>query len=214
MSKVEFQGFPKIPRLFREVVITEKIDGTNGAIGITVDGVYAQSRNRVISPSADNHGFAKWVNENAYTLVADLGPGLHFGEWWGQGIGRNYGLDHKRFSLFNVKRWEENELEFGTPGLGVVPVLDRGEMATLMVKVSLERLRIGGSWAAPGFMNPEGVVVFHTAGNFLFKATLSGDEMPKEQMKQQLGAEALKRAEFRAASYQPRHLQMELGLAA
>ena len=34
----EFQPFPKIPRLSREIVITEKIDGTNAQILITDDG--------------------------------------------------------------------------------------------------------------------------------------------------------------------------------
>jgi RNA ligase len=235
MTDISFQGFPKIPRLFREVVITEKIDGTNGAIGIREfpfgwhvggvcageedgcgydlphdhdrpddarlvfgpnntdyehggDGmpekeylVYAQSRNRVISTAADNHGFAKFVYENAYSLAADLGPGLHFGEWWGSGIGRNYGLPYKRFSLFNVKRWEDTEWKFTTDGLGVVPVIERGEFSTLLVKSVLAVLRIGGSWAAAGYMNPEGVVVYHTAGNLLFKATIEKDEEPKQQ---------------------------------
>ncbi len=36
-----------------------------------------------------------------------------------------------------------------------------------------------GSKAAPGFDNPEGVVVFHTANSSLFKVTLEGDEKPK-----------------------------------
>ena len=43
----------------------------------------------------------------------------------------------------------------------------------------LERLRASGSFAAPGFMNPEGVVVFHTASGTFFKKTLEKDEQPK-----------------------------------
>ena len=36
MTKLpEFVPFPKIPRLYKECVITEKIDGTNGVIYIT-----------------------------------------------------------------------------------------------------------------------------------------------------------------------------------
>jgi hypothetical protein len=34
----EFIPFPKIPRIHKECVITEKIDGTNGIIYITDDG--------------------------------------------------------------------------------------------------------------------------------------------------------------------------------
>ena len=111
-----FKAWPKIPRLENEVYhITEKIDGTNGAIIIQdcavedgkilarVSGFYiwAQSRTRLITPENDNFGFAAWVKANAEQLINDLGEGYHYGEWWGQGINRGYGLDHKRFSLFN-----------------------------------------------------------------------------------------------------------------
>lgn len=202
---INFQAFPKISRLFRDMVITEKIDGTNAAIGIddslladwepgTVLGegvtltrgdnekvyfVYAQSRNRLITPEKGNYGFAAWVRDNAETLFDDLGVGLHFGEWWGNGIQRGYGLPkgEKRFSLFNVKRWEDTE--FCTPNVSVVPVLYRGPFETFVVTSTMEMLRRVGSVVSPGFMNPEGVVVYHTAGNVMFKATLVGDEKPK-----------------------------------
>jgi hypothetical protein len=29
---IEFQGWPKTPRLFRDMIVTEKIDGTNSAV--------------------------------------------------------------------------------------------------------------------------------------------------------------------------------------
>ncbi len=34
-------------------------------------------------------------------------PATYFGEWWGSGVQRGYGLQKgdKRFSLFNVSRW-------------------------------------------------------------------------------------------------------------
>jgi hypothetical protein len=47
----------------------------------------------------------------------------------------------------------------------------------------LTRLNNGGSQAAPGFMNPEGIVVFHTAGNVGFKMTLDNDGVPKSSLK-------------------------------
>lgn len=63
-TKIEFTPFPKIARLNRTVVVTEKIDGTNAAVGVTEDGVvYAQSRKRVITPEQDNFGFATWVRD-------------------------------------------------------------------------------------------------------------------------------------------------------
>lgn len=176
---VEFQAFPKIPRLFRDIVITEKIDGTNAAVGVTDDGeVYAQSRKRLITPDDDNFGFAHWVSEHADELRVLLGPGLHFGEWWGSGIQRGYGLQkgEKRFSLFNVKRWAELEPAFG---LGVVPVLYEGPNDEAAVRDVVEELRQWGSRVTPGFMDPEGIIVYHTASNHVYKVTLENDESPK-----------------------------------
>lgn len=37
---IEFKGFPKMARLSRECIITEKIDGTNAQICITEDGQF------------------------------------------------------------------------------------------------------------------------------------------------------------------------------
>jgi len=36
-----------------------------------------------------------------------------------------------------------------------------------------------GSLAAPGFMNPEGIVSYHIAGNTGFKKTIEKDSEPK-----------------------------------
>jgi hypothetical protein len=47
--------------------------------------------------------------------------------------------------------------------------------------LALQYLATEGSAAAPGFMKPEGIVVFHEASGTLFKATLDGDEKPKGQ---------------------------------
>ena len=182
MSEViEFQKWPKIPRLFRDMVITEKIDGTNGAVIITEEGVVAaQSRNRLITPEDDNAGFAKWVDANQIELVVALGVGRHFGEWWGSGIQRRYGLtgNDKRFSLFNVNRYADADLS-RVPGLGLVPVLYRGPFDTNEADDALDNLTDSGSWASPGFMRPEGIVVFHAAANSCFKVTVEHDEKPK-----------------------------------
>ncbi len=172
---MEFKEFPKMPRLSREVIVTEKIDGTNAQVCITEDGrILAGSRTRWITPEADNFGFAAWVRDNADDL-AKLGPGIHFGEWWGAGIQRRYGLAEKRFSLFNVARWGDSR----PACCDVVPVLYRGLFCTSVVEQCISDLRQNGSRAAPGFMRPEGVVVFHVAGNVGFKKTLEKDEVPK-----------------------------------
>jgi len=89
---MEFVGFPKISRLTRDCVITEKIDGTNAQICIKEDGTFlVGSRTQWITPEKDNHGFAKWAYANKEELLS-LGVGNHFGEWWGNGIQRGYDL--------------------------------------------------------------------------------------------------------------------------
>lgn len=172
-----FQAFPKLPRLNRDMVVTEKIDGTNACVGITEDGqVFAQSRKRIITPEQDNFGFARWVHENADELSV-LGPGYHYGEWWGLGIQRGYGLSEKRFSLFAVDRYEPEQLT--APGLGLVPVLGRYTFDTEYANDCARRLAEAGSAAAPGFFDPEGVVAFHTAARVSFKVTIHDDQNPK-----------------------------------
>jgi hypothetical protein len=178
MTDAPFVEFTKIFRLQRPIVISEKIDGTNGCVRIGEDGsVTAGSRSRWITPEDDNFGFAKWVAVHAPELQA-LGPGTHFGEWCGQGIQRKYGLDHKRWSLFNVGRWTA---ETPPPACcHVVPVLARLDtFDTEAIRVALNGLRDAGSVASPGFMKPEGIVVFHVPSQFMFKQTLERDDEPK-----------------------------------
>jgi len=175
MTSIEFQPFRKIARLSREVIVTEKIDGTNASITITEDGQFlTASKSRWITPAQDNFGFSKWAHENQDALML-LGVGTHFGEWWGQGIQRNYGLKEKRFSLFNVHRWADER----PVCCSVVPVLYQGAFDTTHIDLALKDLAHDGSRAAPGFMKPEGVVVFHPQGNIFFKKTIEKDDEPK-----------------------------------
>jgi len=186
---MDFQEFPKMPRLSREIIVTEKIDGTNAQICIGEDGSFqVGSRSRWITPDDDNYGFAAWAHANKDELMK-LGPGRHFGEWWGAGIQRRYGLSEKRFSLFNTGRWYDTNRAWDAndpPGLmaapgccHVVPVLWRGMFCTDDIEAALGLLRDHGSYAAPGFMKPEGVVIYHVAGGIGFKKTLERDEVPK-----------------------------------
>lgn len=193
----QFEGFPKIRHLFREVIVTEKIDGTNAQVHVLEDGrVLAASRKRYLLPGqSDNHGFRAWVEAHADEL-RQLGPGRHFGEWWGQGIQRGYGLIVKRFSLFNVSRWkgfinnasqepyfDGHEKRQSTPMCcDTVPILYAGLLSvqsSINIVKTIEGLREHGSAAAPGFMRPEGIVVFHAPTNYTFKITLENDDKPK-----------------------------------
>lgn len=207
----QFKAWPKTPRLNRNCIATEKIDGTNSAVivealtessgAITDDcvahvllpdgqefAVYAQSRKRLLRPGkqTDNFGFAAWVKENALELAAGLGEGYHYGEWWGSKIQRGYGLTdgEKRFSLFNAGRWHDQQAN----GCGeetvpdccfVVPVLATGTTINAVAEGAIAALEDNGSFAAPGFDNPEGIVVYHTAARQTFKVTLEDDESPK-----------------------------------
>jgi hypothetical protein len=45
----------------------------------------------------------------------------------------------------------------------------------------LNFLKEVGSMAAHGFMNPEGIIIYHIAGGYYFKKTIENDEKGKEQ---------------------------------
>lgn len=221
-----FQPFAKMARYSRECIVTEKLDGTNAQIYILPENEYlaagltrahpdpipaakvngfvliAGSRTRWIRPKQpgekgdpDNYGFAAWVRDHAEDLV-NLGPGKHFGEWFGSGINRAYGMTTRKFALFNVSRWipytTDNGVEAapttdGSPAFGtgrvqcctVVPTIYRGEFCESAIVHSLALLRNAGSLMVSGFRNPEGIVIFHTASGTLFKKTIEGDESPK-----------------------------------
>lgn len=173
--EIEFKPFPKIRRFTKIAgcVITEKLDGTNASIKIAEDGQFlTASRNRWITPERDNYNFSKWAHDNKDELMK-LGVGHHFGEWWGLGIQRGYGLQEKRFSLFNVERW--NHTEVRPTCCDVVPVLGWCEFTTEKVDEYLGALAMNGSVAAPGFMNPEGIVVYYPMADLLLKKTFKND---------------------------------------
>lgn len=176
---MEFQVFRKIPRLRRACCLTEKLDGTNAQIAFDEAGtMHCGSRSRWLTPGqqTDNYGFAAWCHSH-YDELVELGEGRHYGEWWGQGIQRNYGLDEKRFSLFNTNRWGEHN---PPPACcHVVPVLYQGLFDSDAVLFALEDLELYGSVAAPGYLRPEGVVVYHMASRQYFKQTIEDDEVPK-----------------------------------
>ena len=227
---MDFKSFSKISRLSREVVVTEKIDGSNAQILIyspkdklrfpfadesNIPGqdfideyclaihpdnphvdeedklyIFAGSRTRWLKPGKqnDNHAFAHWVKEHANELVM-LGEGRHYGEWYGKGINRGYGLDHKRFALFNVAKWTKQTPNCIPPlaegqnycpdCCDVVPILYQGNFDTAKIYEAQVMLDWEGSRAVPGFMNPEGIVVYHTALGGYFKKTIKDDDKPK-----------------------------------
>lgn len=204
---IVFEGYPKTSRFEKPVIVTEKIDGTNAQIYIRPTDEYydpkydslifnqnednskpngyllrAGSRNRWISPSDDNYGFANWVFDNADELVK-LGVGRHFGEWWGRGIGRGYDLDTRKFSLFNTSRWlvlhDTSNVNYSIPKwvkacpdcCDVVPVLERDAKFADVYGI-MTWLESVGSIANPGYKRPEGVIAFHTGSGQVYKGII------------------------------------------
>ncbi len=180
---MEFKAWPKTTRLFRPIIVTEKIDGTNAAITFedTPDGpaVGAQSRKRLVTPDDDNFGFARWVYDNQSELFSILGYGTHFGEWWGKGIQRGYGQNGRLFSLFNTSKLENAAYMVGESVLTLVPVLYEGTFSEAEIKECLQNLDEFGSRAALKFDNPEGVCVFHTQSRVIQKVTLDDEDRSK-----------------------------------
>lgn len=172
-----FRKWPKIPRWENETfTITEKIDGTNACIAIVPNDkfnnlilskgfvpqnilidcldIFAHSRTRIITPEDDNYGFAAFVEANREELK-QLGIGYHYGEWWGQGINRNYGLKEKRFSLFSQHYTNLPDC------CNQVPLLEECDSACLQctIKDIIDYQKEYGSDCSPGFMNPEGIII-------------------------------------------------------
>ena len=170
---VEFKEFPKIPRLHRLCVITEKIDGTNASVTITEDGQFLTgSKSKWITPEEDNYGFSKWANSNKEELMK-LGIGTHHGEWCGLGIQRNYGFKEKRWYLFNTSKWKDDSVR--PKCCYVVPIIYEGLFNTEEVNFALDMLKREGSIISPEF-KAEGVIIFLLSSNSYFKQTIEKDD--------------------------------------
>lgn len=193
MNDIEFQEWPKMPRFFdSDFIISEKIDGTNSQIFIdsSLSMIRAGSRNRWLKLDDDNFGFANWVNDNQEELMQLLGPGTHYGEWWGQGIQRRYGMDRKVFSLFNSTRW--NGLFNAAPGKMICDVVPSKKFNLSQIcreadsnEVSMFNRMISDAWFhfmpkslaaakyGQDFTNPEGFTMFHERSRQVFKVPVN-----------------------------------------
>lgn len=200
MNLPEFRRFPKISRLASPVVVTEKIDGTNGVVHVTDEGeVLAGSRTQWLVYS-DNYGFGRWVGDNADDLAAMLGPGTHYGEWFGRGIQRGYGLAEKRFYLFQTGRYRAALYPDTEPpadgcetfepiamkggAIGLVPVIFTAvEFMPEHVEQIADAVRLLGSRIRTAedqqYDRPEGFVVFFEHNRTVFKVVLDKAGPPK-----------------------------------
>lgn len=230
---VEFVKWDSTARLFRDIIITEKLDGTNACVIIErIDeadllvgemleplppnralrvfndaglsyAVYAQSRNRLITPSSDNAGFAKWVERNYQQLFYVLGEGRHYGEWWGQGIGRKYDMDRKVFSVFNTAGWysenmgtpETREVRAHKSGIDIncVPVLAELTFNESAIREVAYGLKVNGSvateeYTSEAYPNPEGICIYHKAADTIFKYTFDSNDKHKWEFDPEVSA--------------------------
>lgn len=185
----EFKAYGKTPRLNKVIHISEKLDGTNGAIIISKDGrVAAQSRNRIVTPgkSTDNHGFASFVYERAGALRDALGVGHHYGEFVGRKIGRGYDVD-KTFYLFNPRHAEAVR---DVDNLEIVPqLLAWGNFNSAAIDGALQGLVDHGSYIDQN-QRPEGIIVFHSASKQVYKVLTDADDIPKSVAERHLKAVA------------------------
>ena len=106
---------------------TVKLHGTNSGIGYSrSDGLWAQSRNNIITPENDNNGFASFVESKKEILInhfnflekqgADLDKQtVFYGEWAGSGINNGCGIHQLKeksffyFDLFSDEKWIDYE---------------------------------------------------------------------------------------------------------
>ena len=110
------QTLPKPTLTFKGTV---KLHGTNAGVCYnSIDGLWAQSRENIITPTSDNAGFAFFVESNKATFIGlieevseteelDLSKNTVsiYGEWCGGNIQKGVGITklEKSFFIFGVK---------------------------------------------------------------------------------------------------------------
>lgn len=131
IDEIPHRSFPKIPRVNNvNVIITEKLDGTNGVIWVSEDKQHFKfgSRNKWVGYGKDdNAGFYQFCMDNV-DLLERLDPGYHYGEFVGPGIQSNkYGLTEKMFYFFDTRlknRFEDSKVLHTVPLVAVCDLRD------------------------------------------------------------------------------------------
>jgi hypothetical protein len=90
-----------------------KLHGTNASIRITPEGIFPQSRSRILTLEHDNYGFAAWLKaheaqfESLLTTVQYLSFDVTiYGEWFGPGVQSGVAssqTDKKHFAVFAME---------------------------------------------------------------------------------------------------------------
>lgn len=64
-----------------------------------------------------------------------------------------------------------------------MPILFEGIFNTIAIETTLNILQVEGSKASPLFKRPEGIVIWHKAGQIYFKKTIEKDDEYKGKVK-------------------------------
>lgn len=125
---MKFVSFPDIENFYNVVKFTKsyphlapnpvhyqgkvKLHGTNAAVRIQDGVVGAQSRSKLITPTDDNAGFARWVDScKDYWAGLNLPNCTIFGEWCGPGIMKGTAINQipkKVFVVFAIDGLKTN----------------------------------------------------------------------------------------------------------
>lgn len=194
---MSYPSFPSIERLENLYChITEKVDGTNGLIKISRYVCFG-SRNRYITPEDDNNGFAKFFSKYQKELFSVFNtidkeyppngidaPLNIYGEWFGKGIQRGYGLAEKHFMPFS-EFLATKLIDAGVPNIKMPVTLYSGKFSIATLDGCMNKLKDEGSQVIPGYNRPEGVVIYFPTYNFRLKETFEGpkwkDAIPKPE---------------------------------
>ncbi len=113
-----------------------KLHGTNSAICLTSNGIYAQNRTQIITPQKDNVGFAAWVESVKDKLVRTYECIGHdtvvYGEWVGPGINKGtaaHKIKNKIFAIFaayqpEIEKFTTDPFFLRLMLLGMLPIPD------------------------------------------------------------------------------------------
>jgi hypothetical protein len=126
----ERDGMPLPKVCYRAKV---KLHGTNCAVQVQEDGVFAQSRTGMLTlPSGDRKGFARWVEDHR-AYWENLAPGtVVFGEWCGPGIEKGMAISQVSTKVFAVFAIQQGESLINDP-LQLAALLPTGAPTNLHV---------------------------------------------------------------------------------
>ena len=163
------------------------------------------SRNRYITFNNDNAGFANFFRHYE-TKLKDIAkdiivaanseasqtnekptegyPFRIYGEWFGRGIQRDYGLKDKFFMPFSYF-YAEKLIEYQVPNIITPNVMYTGKFSMEVVNTCMQQLKLNGSGLVKDYKQPEGIVIFFPKYNFRLKETFDGakwkDVVPKSE---------------------------------